>query len=145
MDLVMGVVDDDPGQIALLAAEAVPNDFASGFASTRPGRRDAGRTLLHRQGYDGAANAWTGQQRRASRRPRFINSNVVPRPTARRDSRGGPEDIRPPPYKPSIIVGRVNNSGLAVDPLYAIPTACLANDVCRISASLAWVMSGHLS
>ncbi len=28
MDLVMGIVDDDAGQIALLAAEALPNDFA---------------------------------------------------------------------------------------------------------------------
>jgi hypothetical protein len=28
MDLVMGVVEDDPGQVALLAAEALPDDFA---------------------------------------------------------------------------------------------------------------------
>jgi hypothetical protein len=28
MEMVMGIVDDDPGQIALLAAEALPDDFA---------------------------------------------------------------------------------------------------------------------
>ena len=28
MDLVMGIVEDDPGQLALLAAEATPDDYA---------------------------------------------------------------------------------------------------------------------
>lgn len=79
MDLVMGVVDDDAGQIALLAAEAEPDDFA--FRVTFNNAPDGGGTPARRYFIGkvmtarenlGAANNVVRRGGRVS-----INSNVV--------------------------------------------------------------------
>jgi hypothetical protein len=78
MDLVMGVVDDDPGQIALLAAEAQPDDFAfrvvmnnAPSGGTPAERYFIGKVMTARERLDTANNV----VRRGGRIG--INSNVV--------------------------------------------------------------------
>lgn len=78
MDLVMGIVDDDPGQIALLAAEAEPDDYAFRvtFNNAPSGGDPAeryfiGKVMTARERLDTANNV----VRRGGRIG--INSNVV--------------------------------------------------------------------
>jgi hypothetical protein len=78
MDLVMGIVEDDPGQLALLSAETSPNDFAfkvvfnNAPAGGTPGERYfIGKVMTARERLDTANNV----VRRGGRVG--INSNVV--------------------------------------------------------------------
>lgn len=79
MDLVMGVVEDDPGQVALAAAEAAPDDYAfkvvfnniPAGGSTPSERYFIGKVMTARENL-GAANNVVRRGGRVS-----INSNVV--------------------------------------------------------------------
>lgn len=78
MDLVMGVVEDDAGQLALLAAEALPNDFAfrvifnnAPVAGTPSERYFIGKVMTARERLD-TANSVVRRGGRVG-----INSNVV--------------------------------------------------------------------
>ena len=83
MDLVMGIVEDDAGQLALLAAEASPSDFAFKIvfnnapeAGTPGERYFVGKVMTARERLDTANNV----ARRGGRVG--INSNVVRVPAA---------------------------------------------------------------
>lgn len=78
MDLVMGVVEDDPGQLALLSAEAEPDDFAFKVifnnappAGTPSERYFIGKVMTARENL-GTANSVVRRGGRVA-----INSNVV--------------------------------------------------------------------
>lgn len=78
MDLVMGIVEDDPGQLLLLAAEGEPDDFAfkvvfnNAPSGGTPGERYfIGKVMTARERLDTANNV----VRRGGRIG--INSNVV--------------------------------------------------------------------